>query len=86
MYTDKDGNTAFYKNQTDNYHQQNYQLLWNQRWSPEWNTNVALHYTRGDGYYEQMKEDQKLYKYLMTEASDLRANIVRQKKKLNDFY
>ena len=42
MYTDKDGNTAFYKNQTDNYHQQNYQLLWNQRWSPEWNTNVAL--------------------------------------------
>ena len=86
IYTDKNGNVAFYKNQTDNYHQQNYQLLWNQRWSSNWNTNVAFHYTRGDGYYEQMKEDQKLYKYLMTTNTDLMANLVRQKKMLNDFY
>lgn len=86
IYTDKNGNVAFYKNQTDNYHQQNYQLLWNQRWSSNWNTNVAFHYTRGDGYYEQMKEDQKLYKYLMTTKTDLMANLVRQKKMLNDFY
>ena len=50
MYTDDKGNTAYYKNQTDNYHQQHYQLLWNQYVSKDWTMNAALHYTRGDGY------------------------------------
>lgn len=58
MYTDENGNKVYYSNQTDNYHQQNYQLLWSQKWTNSLNMNVALHYTRGDGYYEQFKEDQ----------------------------
>lgn len=86
MYIDENGNKVYYSNQTDNYHQQNYQLLWSQKWTNSLNMNVAFHYTRGDGYYEQFKEDQKLYKYLMTENPDLRSNLVRQKKMLNDFY
>src|SRR3712207_7519471 len=33
MGKDLDGNTFFYPNQTDNYHQQHYQLLWNQQFT-----------------------------------------------------
>ena len=51
-YYDEEGNTRYYDNQTDNYHQQNYQLIWNQRLCDVLNLNAALHYTRGDGYYE----------------------------------
>ena len=83
-YTDPNGNKTYYSNQTDNYHQQHYQLLWNQRLNRQWNLNLALHYTRGDGYYEQYKVDQKLYKYLIT--GGLCADVVRQKHMLNDFY
>lgn len=86
QYTAEDGSTAYYSNQTDNYHQQHYQLHWNQQWNRDLKMNVALHYTRGDGYYEQFKEDQKLYKYLLPTESGARANLVRQKKMLNDFY
>lgn len=83
-YTAADGSTAFYRNQTDNYHQQHYQLHWNQLLGDRWNLNLALHYTRGDGYYEQYKSDQKLYKYLI--AGGTRADLVRRKHMGNDFY
>ncbi|MBR1543996.1 MAG: TonB-dependent receptor [Muribaculaceae bacterium] len=83
-YTDIDGKTAFYKNQTDNYHQQNYQLVWNQRINKRLTINATAHYTHGDGYYEQYKTDQKLYKYLVD--GGLRADVIRQKKMRNNFY
>lgn len=86
MYTDDKGNTAYYKNQTDNYHQQHYQLLWNQYVSKDWTLNAALHYTRGDGYYEQYKESQKLYKYLLMSELDSKSDLIRQKRMENDFY
>lgn len=85
-YTDENGNKAYYKNQIDYYHQQHYQLLWNQIFTPELNLNVALHYTHGFGYYEQYKEDQKLYKYLLTSALGNTSDLVRQKNMQNDFY
>ena len=86
-YTDADGNTAYYSNQTDNYHQQSYYLMWNHRWKAGLKTNITVHYTHGDGYYEQMKTDQKLYKYgLDDDGLGLRADLVRQKKMENDFY
>ena len=92
MYFDQNEDTAFYKNQTDNYHQQHYQLHWNQYLTNFWSLNAALHYTHGDGYYEQYKESQKLYKYLFDQipGSDSydksKANLVRQKRMRNDFY
>ncbi len=86
MYTDANGNMAFYDNQTDNYHQQHYQLLWNQYVNTNLFFNVALHYTRGDGYYEQFKESQKLYKYQLTSDLGEKSDLVRQKKMENDFY
>ena len=86
MYTDADGNMAFYNNQTDNYHQQHYQLLWNQYVNSDFFFNVALHYTRGDGYYEQFKADQKLYKYSLTSDLGKTSDLIRQKRMENDFY
>ncbi len=77
--------TGYYDNQTDNYHQQNYQLIWNQRINNVLSLNAALHYTHGDGYYEQYKLNRKLNKYGLGE-SDERGNLIEQKKMKNDFY
>ena len=60
MYTDENGNVKFYDNQTDNYQQDHYQLLWNQTYNKNWSSNMALHYTRGKGYYEEYEEDASL--------------------------
>lgn len=92
MYFNENGDTAFYHNQTDNYHQQHYQLLWNQYLNNFWTLNAALHYTHGDGYYEQYKESQKLYKYHFEQLPNYqdytqsKMNIIRQKRMRNDFY
>ena len=84
-YTDAEGKMAYYKNQTDNYHQQHYQLIWNERLNRAWNMNMTLHYTHGDGYYEQYKTDQKLYKYQLISEIGSKSDLVRQKKMKNDF-
>lgn len=59
-YTDEDGNVTYYDNQTDNYQQDHYQLLWNQTFNKNWSSNLALHYTYGRGYYEEYEEDASL--------------------------
>ena len=86
-FYDADGNRRYYDNQTDNYHQQNYQLIWNQRLSDVLNLNAALHYTRGDGYYEEYKRKRTLLEYdLDPQETWAKSDLVRQKKMLNDFY
>lgn len=61
---DDEGNvTGFYDNQIDYYRQTHYQLLLNQILSPFWDLNVALHYTDGDGYYEEYKNARTLVEY-----------------------
>ena len=86
-YYDEEGNTRYYDNQTDNYHQQNYQLIWNQRLCDVLNLNAALHYTRGDGYYEEYKRKRTLLEYdLDPQETWAKSDLVRQKKMLNDFY
>lgn len=57
MYTDAEGNTQFYDNQTDNYKQDHGQILWNQKYSQNWSSNLSFHYTYGRGYYESYHED-----------------------------
>ena len=86
-YYDEQGNTRYYDNQTDNYHQQNYQLIWNQRLSDMLNLNTALHYTKGDGYYEEYKRKRTLFEYdLDPQETWATSDLVRQKKMDNDFY
>ncbi len=62
-YTDLDGNTQYYKDQTDNYTQTHYQLLFSNELNKNLNLNFALHYTRGKGYYEQYKESDAFANY-----------------------
>jgi len=62
-YTDENGNTQFYDNQTDNYKQDHYQLLWNQDYNSNWSSNIALHYTYGRGFYEEYNEDADLAEF-----------------------
>ncbi len=63
LYTDEDGNTRFYEDQTDNYTQDHYQLLWNQDFNSNWSSNIALHYTYGRGFYEEYEEDAELSEF-----------------------
>ncbi len=83
-YTDANGNTAYYKNQTDNYQQQHYHLVLNQILNNYLTLNATLHYTHGFGYYQQYKSDQKLYKYHLEELGK-KSDLVRQKRMQNDF-
>lgn len=57
IYTDENGSTQFYNNEVDDYKQDHAQLLWNEQLSDFWSANIALHYTRGRGFFEQFKED-----------------------------
>ena len=92
-YWDEQGNRHYYDGQTDNYHQQNYQLLWNQHLSHVLNLNVTGHYTKGEGYYEEYKAGRTLTDYLPMpkgwfQWDDLfkPIDLIRQKKMDNDFY
>ena len=87
MYTDDDGHIRFYKDQTDNYLQMNYQLLLNHTFSAAWNLNAALHYTKGDGYYQEYKEDRSLKEHpFMYDGKEVeKSDLIRQKKMDNHF-
>lgn len=87
MYTDEAGNTRFYDNETDNYQQDHYQLHWNESFSDKWSTNLAVHYTKGKGYYENYKEDADMKEYgLLPIEAITTTDLVRQKWLDNDFY
>lgn len=86
IYTDANGQTQFYENQTDNYGQKYYQLFVDQNFLNEQdlriNGSVGLFYTQGGGYYEEYQEDATLASYgLGTDTTDL----IRQLHLLNDY-
>ncbi|GHT46070.1 TonB-dependent receptor [Bacteroidia bacterium] len=85
----------FYDNQTDNYNQTHYQLSLLQRLNSDLNLNVALHYTKGEGFYEEYKVGQKYSEYRLTptyyldkngKSKELKKDLVREKWLDNDFY
>lgn len=57
---------GFYDNETDNYQQDHYQLLFNHAFRPNLHFNAAGHYTRGRGYYENWREDELYTDYGVT--------------------
>ena len=86
LYYDAEGKARFYDDQYDNYHQQHYQLHWNQLMGTDWKLNVALHYTHDSYDYDQMKSNKKLYQWLLTDDKSMRANLVQRKEGVKDFY
>ncbi|MCX4258946.1 MAG: TonB-dependent receptor [Muribaculaceae bacterium] len=77
-YTDSEGNTAYYQNQNDNYTQYHFHLLLGQRLGDKWYMNAGLHYTKGDGYYEQYKTSRTLIEYGLQPFEDSEGNIVKK--------
>ncbi len=91
IYTDEFGNTRYYDNEVDNYQQDHFQLHWNERVSENWSLNLALHYTKGKGFYENYKEDADFADYNLTPVviggtTINTTDLVRQKWLDNDFY
>lgn len=82
---------GFYGNETDNYRQNHYQLLWEQQLNTRWNLETTLHYTKGKGFYDNYKQDAKFSKYNLPnlEVNNQlvkRTDFIRKKWLNNDFY
>ncbi|PIF01116.1 MAG: TonB-dependent receptor [Maribacter sp.] len=91
IYTDGNGTTQFYDNEVDDYKQNHAQLLWNQKLNANWSTNLALHYTRGRGFFEQFKEDDDFGTYgfepLSVNGEEVdTTDLVRRRWLDNNFY
>jgi len=91
FYTDENGVTQFYDKEEDNYKQDHFQLHWNEQLSDQWSSNIALHYTRGRGYFEQFREDDDFATYgfdPITVNGELVAttDLIRRRWLDNDFY
>lgn len=91
IYTDENGNTQFYEREEDNYKQDHFQLHWNETISAGWSSNIAFHYTRGRGYFEQFREDDDFATYgfdpitVDGETVDT-TDLIRRRWLDNDFY
>ena len=86
-FTDEAGVERFYDNETDNYQQDHYQLHWSESFSDKWSSNLAFHYTKGKGYYENYKEDADMADYGLDPVGTVTTtDLVRQKWLDNDFY
>lgn len=78
---------GFYDNETDNYRQNHYQLLWEQKFNERWNLETTVHYTRGKGYYENYKQGDPFARYnLADRAGEKYSDFIRKKWLDNDFY
>ncbi len=78
QYTASDGSVAYYKDQCDNFTQHHLQLLLNQNIGQYVTLNAALHYTRGDGYYDQYKTRRTLEEYGLSPFLDAEGNLVEK--------
>lgn len=81
----------YYKDQVDNYNQTDYQLHYDQRITPALTLNAAIHYTKGKGYYQEYRDDDKLAQYGITPVviggtAITNSTLVRKRALDNDFY
>ena len=91
IYTDENGNTQFYDHEEDNYRQNHFQLHWNEQIADNWNTNLAFHFTKGRGFFEQYKENDDFSTYgiepIMVDGEEVdKTDLIRRRWLVNDFY
>jgi iron complex outermembrane recepter protein len=84
-------NMFTYKDQVDDYQQDHYQLVSSFQLGKNWRFNPMVHYTKGKGYYEEYKSNEKYSKYGLSNAvldgqSIKRTDFIRRKWLDNDFY
>ena len=84
-------NQFTYSNQVDHYKQDYYQLHFSHTFNRRWNTNIALHYTKGKGYYEEYRKNDAFSNYgldnvILGQDTITSTNLVRRRWLDNDFY
>jgi len=84
-------NSFLYNNQTDNYWQNHYQLLYARQFSDKFSFNGALHYTQGEGYYEEYRVQNDLADYglkpvVIGNTTISETDLIRRRWLDNDFY
>ena len=90
MFTDDNGTAHYYEDQTDNYKQTNAQLLIDHSFTEKLTLDIGLHYTKGDGYYQEYKSDRKFKEYALPsftiDGEEIkRSDLVRRKAMDNHF-
>ncbi|WP_057937072.1 TonB-dependent receptor [Algoriphagus resistens] len=91
LVDDRTFNYYTYENETDNYQQDHYQLIYAGKIGNNWKANAALHYTYGRGYYEQYREDDAFENYRLPNVTIgdsviTNSDIIRRLWLDNDFY
>lgn len=74
-----------YENEVDDYAQTHFHAIFNHRFNKTWQANIALHYTKGKGFYEQYKAAQILSNYFHGSPNDT-SDLTRRLWLDNDFY
>jgi iron complex outermembrane receptor protein len=90
-YTDERGLIHYYENESDNYTQNHFQLIYSLKFNNDLNLSTALHYTVGKGYYEEFKEDESYSEYGLKDVTIgdtviSATDLVRRKWMSNDFF
>ena len=84
-------NFYLYDNQVDNYSQDHYQLHISHQFSEKLTSNLAFHYTIGEGYFEEFREGDALSNYKLDNVqigneTITNTDLVRRRWLDNDFY
>ncbi len=84
-------NIYTYKNQVDDYRQNHYQLHFSHRANNSITANASLHYTHGQGFYEEYRYDDDFASYGLPEvvigdSVISSSDIIRRRWLDNDFY
>lgn len=90
-YYDENGKLSYYQNQTDNYQQDHYQLMFSQMINRKINLNAALFYVKGYGYYENYKPGESFDEYglgdvIIGNDTVFTTDLINRKYLDNNFY
>lgn len=90
-YKDPSGNTLFYHNETDNYTQHHFQFNHIVYITDNTTLNSTLHYTKGDGYYENYKSNRKFSSYrldpqVVKDVKYTRSDLIQRQGLDNDYW
>ncbi|HEY0110346.1 MAG TPA: TonB-dependent receptor [Fibrella sp.] len=91
LQTNRTYNSLTYENETDNYQQDQYQLITSTELSRQWRANLSFYYTKGRGYYEQFREADRLSRYglpnlTIRDSTITRSDLVRRRWLDNNLY
>jgi iron complex outermembrane recepter protein len=75
---------TFYENEVDNYRQTHLHLIHQYAFSKNWTINTTFHYTRGYGYFEQFRNQDRLSRYkldniIIGDTTLSRSDLIRRR-------